>query len=113
MDKTRGGDKGGGAGGGQGVLDSKTGKEVGRTPKDKDADGNVDDDDEVLAKEMAERLKAAEQKANQEGLAIDVQVSDVRELRLGRGQDPARVVAAAERRARRRQSDRGRTHGGD
>jgi len=65
MDKTRGGDKGGGAGGGQAVLDSKTGKEVGRTPKDKDADGNVDDDDEALAKEMAERLKAAEQKAKE------------------------------------------------
>ncbi|OIW35613.1 glutaredoxin-C4 [Coniochaeta ligniaria NRRL 30616] len=56
MDKAR---------GGQAVLDSKTGKEVGRTPKDKDADGNIDADDEVLAKEMAERLKAAEQKAKE------------------------------------------------
>ena len=64
MDKARGGDKGGG-GGGQAVLDSKTGKEVGRTPKDKDADGNVDADDELLAKEMAERLRAAEQKAKE------------------------------------------------
>ncbi|KAH8910452.1 glutaredoxin [Coniochaeta sp. PMI_546] len=57
MDKAR--------GSGQAVLDSKTGKEVGRTPKDKDADGNIDADDEVLAKEMAERLKAAEQKAKE------------------------------------------------
>lgn len=58
-------DKGRGSGGGQAVLDSKTGKEVGRTPKDKDADGNVDADDEVLAKEMAERLRQAEQKAKE------------------------------------------------
>lgn len=60
MDKGR-----GSSGGGQAVLDSKTGKEVGRTPKDKDADGNVDADDEVLAKEMAERLRQAEQKAKE------------------------------------------------
>ncbi len=56
MDKAR---------GGQVVVDAKTGKDVGRTPKDKDADGNVDADDEILAKEMAERLKAAEQKAKE------------------------------------------------
>ncbi|KAI1073668.1 glutaredoxin [Whalleya microplaca] len=31
--------------------------------KDKDGDGTVDEDDEKLAKEMSERLKAAEQKA--------------------------------------------------
>jgi hypothetical protein len=60
MDKAR-----GGTGAGQAVLDSKTGKEVGRTPKDKNADGNVDAEDEVLAKEMTERLKAAEQKAKE------------------------------------------------
>jgi SAM-dependent methyltransferase len=36
-----------------------------------------------------EMLAAAEQKANQEGLAIDVQVSDVRELQLGRTFDAA------------------------
>jgi hypothetical protein len=59
MDKVRGGS------GGQVVLDSKTGKEVGRTPVDKDGDGNVDADDEILAKEMADRLKAAEQKAKE------------------------------------------------
>ncbi|KAB5581090.1 thioredoxin-like protein [Coniochaeta sp. 2T2.1] len=67
MDKARGGSgSGSGSAGGQAVLvDSKTGKEVGRTPKDKDADGNVDADDEILAKEMADRLKAAEQKAKE------------------------------------------------
>lgn len=54
-----------GGGGAQTVLDSTTGKEAGRTPVDKDADGDVDADDEVLAKEMAERLKAAEQKAKE------------------------------------------------
>lgn len=48
---------------GQAVVDSKTGKEVGRTPIDKDADGDIDGDDEQLAKEMAELLKAAEQRA--------------------------------------------------
>jgi hypothetical protein len=48
---------------GQSVLDSKTGKGVGHTPVDKDADGDVDADDEQLAKEMSERLRAAEQKA--------------------------------------------------
>jgi hypothetical protein len=62
MDRARGGS---GGGGGQAVLDSKTGKEVGRTPKDKDADGNVDADDAALAKEMADRLKEAEQKAKE------------------------------------------------
>lgn len=58
-------DKARGRTGGQTVLDAKTGKEAGRTPIDKDADGDVDSDDEVLAKEMAERLKAAEQKAKE------------------------------------------------
>lgn len=58
--------RGAGGGGGQAVLDSKTGKEVGRKPPlDRDADGNVDADDEALAKEMTERLRAAEQKAKE------------------------------------------------
>jgi hypothetical protein len=48
---------------GQTVLDTKTGKGVGHTPADKDADGDVDADDEQLSREMTERLKAAEQKA--------------------------------------------------
>lgn len=59
MDRAR------GQGPGQAVLDSKTGKEAGRTPHDKDADGDVDSDDEMLAKQMGERLKAAEQKAKE------------------------------------------------
>jgi pyruvate/2-oxoacid:ferredoxin oxidoreductase alpha subunit len=59
MDRAR------GQGPGQAVLDSKTGKEAGRTPHDKDADGDVDSDDEMLAKQMSERLKAAEQKAKE------------------------------------------------
>lgn len=62
MDKAR---NGGSRSPGQAVVDSKTGKEVGRTPKDKDADGNVDADDDILANEMAERLQAAEQKAKE------------------------------------------------
>jgi hypothetical protein len=56
-------------GGGQTVLDAKTGKEAGRTPIDKDADGDIDADDEILAKEMAERLKAAEQQAKEKANA--------------------------------------------
>lgn len=61
MDKAR-----GGSGAGQTVLDSKTGKEVGRKPPiDRTADGKVDAEDEALAKEMSERLKAAEQKAKE------------------------------------------------
>ena len=48
---------------GQTVLDTKTGKGVGRTPVDKDADGDVDEDDERLAREMTGRLRAAEQQA--------------------------------------------------
>jgi hypothetical protein len=59
MDRAR------GQGPGQAVLDSTTGKEAGRTPHDKDADGDVDSDDEMLARQMGERLKAAEQKAKE------------------------------------------------
>lgn len=47
----------------QPVVDSASGKAKGRIPVDKDADGDVDEDDAKLAKEMAGRLKAAEQQA--------------------------------------------------
>lgn len=39
------------------------GTTVDSTVKDKDGDGSVDEDDEQMAKDMAERLRAAEQKA--------------------------------------------------
>jgi len=45
------------------VVDASSGKAKGQIPVDKDADGDVDEDDEILAKEMAGRLKAAEQQA--------------------------------------------------
>lgn len=49
---------------GHAVVDS-TGKVKGQVPIDKDADGDIDEDDQILASEMAERLKAAEQKAKE------------------------------------------------
>ncbi|OTA99776.1 hypothetical protein M426DRAFT_67132 [Hypoxylon sp. CI-4A] len=49
-------------GSGQVVMSGK-GTTVDTTVKDKDGDGSVDEDDEQLAKEMSDRLKAAEQKA--------------------------------------------------
>lgn len=45
--------------GGQAVMGAKGGQ----TTQDKDRDGDVDEDDEQLAREMAQRLKDAEQKA--------------------------------------------------
>ncbi|KAI1386753.1 glutaredoxin [Hypoxylon trugodes] len=50
-------------GAGAQVVMSGKGTTVDSTVKDKDGDGSVDEDDEQLAKEMAGRLKAAEQKA--------------------------------------------------
>ncbi|OLN81123.1 Monothiol glutaredoxin-7 [Colletotrichum chlorophyti] len=50
---------------GQAVLDQNKGKAAGHVPVDKDADGDVDADDEQLAKDMADRLKAAEDKAKE------------------------------------------------
>ncbi|KAI4859236.1 glutaredoxin [Hypoxylon rubiginosum] len=49
-------------GDGQVVMSGK-GTTVDSTVKDKDGDGSVDEDDEQLAKEMSDRLRAAEQKA--------------------------------------------------
>ncbi|KAI0388087.1 glutaredoxin [Hypomontagnella monticulosa] len=51
-----------GQGHGQVVMSGK-GTTVDSTVKDKDGDGSVDEDDEQLAREMADRLRAAEQKA--------------------------------------------------
>ncbi|KAF7559706.1 hypothetical protein G7046_g4447 [Stylonectria norvegica] len=56
---------------GQAVLDSQTGQKAGHIPADKDADGDVDEDDKAMAIQMQNRLKAAEQeakdKANEKG----------------------------------------------
>jgi hypothetical protein len=49
-----------GRSGGQTILGSKKGK---TGPVDHDADGDIDEDDAALARDMASRLKAAEQKA--------------------------------------------------
>ena len=49
--------------GGRTVVDTSTGRAKGQIPIDKDADGDVDEDDATLAREMADRLKAAEQQA--------------------------------------------------
>ncbi len=49
-------------GDGQVVMSGK-GTTVDSTVKDKDGDGSVDEDDEQLANEMSDRLRAAEQKA--------------------------------------------------
>ncbi|KAF7544093.1 hypothetical protein G7Z17_g10223 [Cylindrodendrum hubeiense] len=61
----------GGSPPGEAVLDSQTGQKAGHIPADKDADGDVDEDDRELALGMQERLKAAEvqakEKANQRG----------------------------------------------
>lgn len=50
---------------GQAVLDQNKGKAAGHAPTDKDADGDIDEDDAKLAKDMQERLKAAEDKAKE------------------------------------------------
>lgn len=52
-----------GSGPGQAVLDSETGRKAGHIPADKDADGDVDEDDKAAGIEMQGRLKAAEQEA--------------------------------------------------
>lgn len=49
--------------GGHIVADPPSGKIEGQISVDRDADGDVDEDDEIVAMEMADRLKAAEQKA--------------------------------------------------
>lgn len=50
---------------GQAVLDQNKGQAVGHVPVDKDADGDIDEDDAKLAKDMQDRLKAAEDKAKE------------------------------------------------
>ncbi|KAI3544344.1 glutaredoxin [Colletotrichum paranaense] len=50
---------------GQAVLEGNKPKAAGHVPVDKDADGDVDADDEKLAKDMQGRLKAAEDKAKE------------------------------------------------
>ncbi|KAF4829471.1 Monothiol glutaredoxin-7 [Colletotrichum tropicale] len=50
---------------GQAVLDQNKGKAAGHVPTDKDADGDIDEDDAKLAKDMQGRLKAAEDKAKE------------------------------------------------
>ncbi|KAK1638392.1 glutaredoxin [Colletotrichum phormii] len=49
----------------QAVLEGNKPKAAGHVPVDKDADGDVDADDEKLAKDMQGRLKAAEDKAKE------------------------------------------------
>ncbi|OHE93603.1 glutaredoxin [Colletotrichum orchidophilum] len=49
----------------QAVLELNKPKQAGHVPADKDADGDVDADDEKLAKDMQGRLKAAEDKAKE------------------------------------------------
>jgi hypothetical protein len=51
-----------GRAGGQTVLGAKKGK-ISSPPVDHDADGDIDEDDAALARDMQSRLKAAEQKA--------------------------------------------------
>ncbi|KAJ3521202.1 hypothetical protein NM208_g13403 [Fusarium decemcellulare] len=62
---------GGGSPSGEAVVDSQTGQKAGHIPADKDGDGDVDEDDQQLAAQMQERLKAAEleakDKANEKG----------------------------------------------
>ncbi len=49
----------------QAIVDSSTGEAKGKIPFDKDADGDIDSDDEQLATEMAGRLRAAEHQAKE------------------------------------------------
>ncbi|KAF2967190.1 hypothetical protein GQX73_g6363 [Xylaria multiplex] len=53
---------------GQIVMGGK-GSSTGENLKDHDGDGSVDEDDEILAQEMADRLRAAEQKAKEQANA--------------------------------------------
>ncbi|PHH68049.1 hypothetical protein CDD82_886 [Ophiocordyceps australis] len=59
----------------QTVVDTKTGAKAGRIPADKDADGDVDDDDRRAGEMTKQRLRAAEQrakdKANEKALRPD------------------------------------------
>ena len=50
-------------GGGGEVIAGRKGSKTEPHIKDKDGDGSIDEDDEQLAREMSERLRAAEQKA--------------------------------------------------
>jgi glutaredoxin len=57
-------------GGGKGqVVMSGKGSSTDANLKDHDGDGSVDEDDEILAQEMAERLRAAEQQAKDQANA--------------------------------------------
>ncbi|KAI3332171.1 hypothetical protein HD806DRAFT_185000 [Xylariaceae sp. AK1471] len=56
-------------GSGQVVMSGKGGSSTGANLKDHDGDGSVDEDDEKLAQEMAERLRAAEQQAKDQANA--------------------------------------------
>ncbi|KAI0875826.1 thioredoxin-like protein [Hypoxylon argillaceum] len=55
-------------GGGQVVMSGK-GSSADENLKDHDGDGSVDEDDEILAQEMADRLRAAEQQAKEQANA--------------------------------------------
>ncbi|KAH7133633.1 thioredoxin-like protein [Dactylonectria macrodidyma] len=59
----------GGSPAGEAVLDSQTGQKAGHIPADKDADGDVDEDDRELSAKMQERLKAAEVQAKEKANA--------------------------------------------
>ncbi|KOS20557.1 Monothiol glutaredoxin-7 [Escovopsis weberi] len=48
------------------VIDAQTGAQAGQIPADRDADGNVDDDDEHSGRRMMERLQASEQQAKKQ-----------------------------------------------
>lgn len=52
-----------------GVVVSRKGSSADANLKDHDGDGSVDEDDEVLAQEMADRLRAAEQQAKDQANA--------------------------------------------
>ena len=71
MDRTR---NGGSAGVGQKVI-----------AHDHDADGDIDEDDEIMAKEMAERLRQAEQKAKDNANAKAPNKPDVPRKVIGVG----------------------------
>ncbi|KAI1419729.1 thioredoxin-like protein [Xylaria sp. FL1777] len=60
---------GGGRGGGGHVVMSGKGLSSDESLKDHDGDGSVDEDDEKLAQEMADRLRAAEQQAKEQANA--------------------------------------------
>ncbi|EFY89766.1 glutaredoxin domain-containing protein [Metarhizium acridum CQMa 102] len=87
---------------GQAIINTKTGEKAGHIPADKDADGDVDEDDRKITAEMQLRLKQAEQDAKDKanikgGLKPDIPSEIVGKGNSAEGQPKKDKSAAADK----------------